>query len=516
LTWRDGALFVCRLPRGRNPIYFRGQDQGFAEFRVAAGDPPIVIGQTAFIVQESAPTPEMDRAEETLRGGANDLAIPQEELTYSPQELRQVKYINVDERIEALASLPEVIRFSPSDAELESRVVDVLLRGISRGTAAAVVRLKPAGAGDTPPVEVGTTAGRDGPPEQLQPSRRLVFDAFRRRQSVCYRWDVRDGGLEFTAHEGFDWAICTPLPGDATPGWGLYVAGRLRGGLQSKGPSYQDLLKSDLKFAEAVAEIFGALRQVRELQAEKILMLTSQRIAQEIQAGFFPRTLPEVRGYELAAYSRSAEATGGDYYDVIQLPSGRVGLTVADVSGHGLGPSLLMASVRATLRGLAFREPAPECLLSDLNHAMFDDLRPRHRFITLLYGVLAPADHQFLYANAGHGPVTLHLPAGQHRFRSLADDESRGCPIGILKERYQACAPVPLAPGDLLILGSDGIVETRRGPETFGMQRLEDYILKRRDCPLEQLLEELLEATTTFQEGNRPGDDLTLMLVRRT
>jgi serine phosphatase RsbU (regulator of sigma subunit) len=133
----------------------------------------------------------------------------------------------------------------------------------------------------------------------------------------------------------------------------------------------------------------------------------------------------------------------------------------------------------------------------------------------LLYGVLAPADHQFLYANAGHGPVTLHLPAGQHRFRSLADDESRGCPIGILKERYQACAPVSLAPGDLLILGSDGIVETRRGPETFGMRRLEDFILERRNQPLQQVLKELMEATTTFHEGNRPDDDLTLMLVRR-
>src|SRR3972149_8254516 len=98
---------------------------------------------------------------------------------------------------------------------------------------------------------------------------------------------------------------------------------------------------------------------------------------------------------------------------------------------------------------------------------MFDALVPRRRFLPLLYGALAPAAHRFVYANAGHGPVALHLTAGG--WRSLVEDEARGCPLGVLRQSYGACAPVLLEPGDLLVLGTDGIVETRRGGGWFGL-----------------------------------------------
>jgi serine phosphatase RsbU (regulator of sigma subunit) len=247
---------------------------------------------------------------------------------------------------------------------------------------------------------------------------------------------------------------------------------------------------------------------------EKVQLLAALKVAQEVQAGFFPRRLPDVHGYDLAASSRSAEATGGDYYDVLALGPDRLGLVVADVCGHGLGPSLLMASLRALLRGLAPREPSPEALLSDLNESMYDDLVPRHRFITALYGVLVPSAHRFHFANAGHGPVALHVQAagGIH---SLAEDDARGCPLGLLREPYQACTPIDLAPGDLLVLGSDGLVETRRGGECFGLGRVCDLLQRGRGRPLQALVEELFAETTAFHERQRPDDDLTLLLVRR-
>jgi serine phosphatase RsbU (regulator of sigma subunit) len=111
--------------------------------------------------------------------------------------------------------------------------------------------------------------------------------------------------------------------------------------------------------------------------------------------------------------------------------------------------------------------------------------------------------------------VALHLQPGRGRVCSLVDDDARGCPLGILKERYQPCTPVALEPGDLLVLGSDGVVETRRGGESYGVERLTDFILQRKDQPLPQLLDEVMEAATAFHERARPDDDLTLMLVRR-
>jgi serine phosphatase RsbU (regulator of sigma subunit) len=247
---------------------------------------------------------------------------------------------------------------------------------------------------------------------------------------------------------------------------------------------------------------------------EKVQLLAALKVAHEVQAGFFPRRLPEVPGYDLAASSRSAEATGGDYYDVLGLGPDRLGLVVADVCGHGLGPSLLMASLRALLRGLAPRAPSAEVLLTDLNDSMYDDLVPRHRFITALYGVLEPSAHRLHFANAGHGPVALHVRAAGGVV-SLAEDEARGCPLGLLHEPYQACTPVDLAPGDLLVLGSDGLVETRRGGECFGLERVCELLQRGRERPLQAVVEELFAETTAFHERQRPDDDLTLLLVRR-
>jgi serine phosphatase RsbU (regulator of sigma subunit) len=247
---------------------------------------------------------------------------------------------------------------------------------------------------------------------------------------------------------------------------------------------------------------------------EKVQLLAALKVAHEVQAGFFPRRLPDVPGYDLAASSRSAEATGGDYYDALALGPDRLGLVVADVCGHGLGPSLLMASLRALLRGLAPRGQSPEALLSDLGESMYDDLVPRHRFITTLYGELVPSRHRFHFANAGHGPVALHLPAAGGVV-SLVDDEARGCPLGLLRERYAACTPIDLAPGDLLVLGSDGLVEARRGGECYGLERLCRFLRDRRERPLPELVEGLFATVTEFHERQRPDDDLTLLLVRR-
>ena len=318
LTWDGQQLTVRRSPRGRNPIFFNGLPQD--EFTVEAGD-SFVIGKTIFTLEDE---------NGALHGFGS---VPDIELTCSPEELRQVKYSDAEDRVEVLAALPDLIRQSPSDAELERQVLDVLLRGIPRAGAVAVVHVK--GAEPTGDVDVRARAGRVPELEKVPPSRRLVADAMRRRQSVLYRWDRKDLRLDITTNAAFDWALCTPLPDAPDPGWALYVAGRLAGLAPGFGaPAGQDLLKSDLKFAEVAAGIFGALRQLRDLQAEQIHVRASLRVAKEIQAGFFPRVLPQPAGYEIAAVSRSADETGGDYYDVLPLQSGRFGLVIADVCGQ--------------------------------------------------------------------------------------------------------------------------------------------------------------------------------------
>src|SRR5262249_17369822 len=151
--------------------------------------------------------------------------------------------------------------------------------------------------------------------------------AVRSRQAVFYRWD-RELQEASTLRASFDWALCVPLPEPISAGWALYAAGHV---LSPPGVKAPDAAPTgDLQFAGVVADIFASLHGVCKLQAGQGKGPPSLALAHEIQAGFSPRTLPALEGYDLAAGSRPAEATGGDYYDALSLPSGRLGLVVAD------------------------------------------------------------------------------------------------------------------------------------------------------------------------------------------
>jgi adenylate cyclase len=274
LCWRDGRLFVKRLTSGRNPLYYLGADQGFDEFSLAEGE-SFVIGSSVFLLLASEPT---GTAEFT----------PQIEMTCSREELRQFRYIDADQRIEVLAALPELIRCSSlSDEELEKRVVEVLLQGIPRASAAAVVQLTAAAEGGFT-VHVRTEQRRAAHVPAVRPSRRLVTDAVHsRRQTISYRWagkDIPAQPAEITMQDRLDWVVCVPLPDDPAPGWGLYLTGHTSSGTES---THHELLRSDLKFAELVGDLFGSLRQVRDLQRRHALLtrFLSRPVLTELSRG---------------------------------------------------------------------------------------------------------------------------------------------------------------------------------------------------------------------------------------
>jgi adenylate cyclase len=295
LHWQNGALSVRRLPISLNPIFYQGTMQD--EFQVAAGG-RFVIGDTTFLVvgEQGSSTP--------------DLPMPNTELTCSAEELRQYKYVDADERIEVLAALPGVIRFSPSEAELDAQVAGVLLRGIPRAEDTAILRLyRPEGAQD-PVIEVRCVKNRQGVTFKFRPSRRLVVEAMERRgQSVMHIWQKGEANQEFTVQAGCNWAVCTPLDPLSEPdasGTGvsqrpqerlaLYLTGSLPTA-QLVDARREDILKSDLKFAD----MFKSLRQQGDLQ---------RRLGQ-FQA-FLPRpvisVMAEMAGKDLEAFLRPRQA----------------------------------------------------------------------------------------------------------------------------------------------------------------------------------------------------------------
>lgn len=269
LEWRNGELRVRRWmdPPTTNAIYFDGRPTD--EFTVRAGD-CFQIGETVFTLRDTETASDVTSA-------FVDEPPSLIEHTCSAQELRSVPFLGADQRIEALASLPEIIRFSPADDQVEQKVVDVLLRGIPDADYAALIELPEVGDADSLPVPIVRRMAERGPTQgEVRPSRSLVHKAVRRvRQSVLHVWSTDPQDNDATFSPGAEWALCTPLPDDPTPGWGLYVTGRLRRNIKSPDNVAHDVqFKSDLRFAELTGDIFGALRQVRDLQQRLSLFST--------------------------------------------------------------------------------------------------------------------------------------------------------------------------------------------------------------------------------------------------
>jgi hypothetical protein len=220
-------------------------------------------------------------------------------------------------------------------------------------------------------------------------------------------------------------------------------------------------------FSQHAAASLDRARLIEELQRRRELDV-SLRAAREVQRRFMPSQMPAIPGYEVATWWFPNEAVGGDYCDVIALDSGEVCVCIADVSGHGLGPSLLMASVRAALRTLLAEHRSPQVLLERLALAMASDFE-QGAFITMFVTLLDPCKHTLQFSNAGHAPALIYRAASA----TFTELDSTGVPLGVIVPTdYPPGPAVALESGDLLVLTTDGIVEAmdQRGQQ-FGAGR---------------------------------------------
>jgi sigma-B regulation protein RsbU (phosphoserine phosphatase) len=235
-------------------------------------------------------------------------------------------------------------------------------------------------------------------------------------------------------------------------------------------------------------------------------------MGRRIQSSFLPRHLPEIPGYEVGAWWRPAELVSGDYYDIVRLRDGRLGLVVADVSGHGVGPSLLMASVRAMVHVLTRRRTEPGEIVPLLAETISPDLEGG-TFLTLLMAALDPQTHELTYVNAGHGPALL-FHRETRMFQSL---KSTTFPLGFISD----FSPIPglkltMGAGDLLILATDGLIELLNDAgDMFGRPRLEQLIQQHCTLAAPDLVMAIQDAIAEFLGDSQPLDDVTLMVVER-
>ncbi|MGZ0170162.1 MAG: SpoIIE family protein phosphatase [Planctomycetales bacterium] len=231
--------------------------------------------------------------------------------------------------------------------------------------------------------------------------------------------------------------------------------------------------------------------------------------ARHVQQALFPRDSPDVPGFDIAGAVYAAEETAGDYFDFIPMENGCWGTVVGDVTGHGLGPALLMAELRAYLRAVATTRPHSGEILMLANRFLSGDLE-EHRFVTLFFARVDPADRSFTFASAGHNGYLLKANGETETLKST------GLPLGLISDTIiNTSFRVSLEPGDLLFVPTDGFQEAHTADnELFGLQRTLKFVEDRRDLAGAQIIEELRSEVCEFVGARDIADDMSAIIVR--
>ncbi len=264
---------------------------------------------------------------------------------------------------------------------------------------------------------------------------------------------------------------------------------------------------------EAVGRAFDAM--VPKLE-ERARLLESLALAREVQQRLLPHEAPRVRGLDLHGTSRYCDETGGDYYDFIDLASlqpGMIGFAIGDVSGHGLPSALLMATVRALLRSYVEQGMRPATAMRAINRVVSRDVHGG-RYMTLMYVAIDTASRTLRWASAGHPPAIVYRAARDELIELGTGD----IPLGVDPVwRYHDAHAEDWQPGDVALIGTDGIWETRAPDgELFGRERLAALLRAHHALPADALCERVLAEVDSHREAGPVTDDITLIVVRAT
>lgn len=351
VLWNGTKLEVTQLPDARNPLFLHGEETD--HFALLPGE-HFVVGQTVFSLADQQVNV------------TTDAPAPVQQQSFSSQYLKGVQFRNPDHRIEVLSRLPDVISGATGDHELVVRLVSMLLAGILRADAAAVVAVelegeeegkeerrdenqevpKPSAPAFRPSSHVLHWDQRLAISTDFRPSQGLILESLRQRQSVLQVWRGAEtaANMSFTASDTFDWAFCTPVLGRACRGWGLYVAGRFNVEQSGMTPSSDPTdLREDIKFTELVAAMLSSLRQMRLLEHRHAALsqffspvVLDTLAVEDPEVVLAPReTEVSVLFCDLRGFSRESERQAGDLLGLLQRVSRALGVMTHHIRDQG-------------------------------------------------------------------------------------------------------------------------------------------------------------------------------------
>jgi sigma-B regulation protein RsbU (phosphoserine phosphatase) len=233
-------------------------------------------------------------------------------------------------------------------------------------------------------------------------------------------------------------------------------------------------------------------------------------LSQIVQRALLPQQVPDIRGVELAAFSRPSEIIGGDYFDFFQFRDGAHGLVIADVSGHGVSAGMLMSSLQTAIRTMAPDTESPAEILQRINRFYIHNIHFT-TFVTVFLARFDPATLTLTYVNAGHNPPAVRRKADG----SIRWLKPTAPAIGLSEHFHARMESIGFSEGDSLLLYTDGITEARNfSNEEFGQQRLAELVEEHAGRTAPDLLQAIRQAVSAFG-GNRPLlDDVTMVALR--
>ncbi len=325
-------------------------------------------------------------------------------------------------------------------------------------------------------------------------------------------WYLMAGTAERDVLDMVNAELLLPLPG----------RNRLMG-VMALGPKRSEAAYSpaDLHMLQTLATQTGLAIEVSEL-AHSLADEAAQRervnreieIAREVQERLFPQEMPKLKGASIAGHCRPALGVGGDYYDVFELCDGRTGLAIGDVSGKGIAAALLMASLRASLRGVTLDNPRDFALMMDKVNRLVYEASASNRYATFFFAAYDPQTRRLDCVNAGHNPpIVMRMGAGGAT--QVIRLEADGPVVGLLRVAPYTEQAITLEPGDLVLLYTDGISEAMtHDDEEWGEERL----IAAADCckheSADTILNKLFADADAFTAGAEQHDDMTMLVLK--
>jgi serine phosphatase RsbU (regulator of sigma subunit) len=300
--------------------------------------------------------------------------------------------------------------------------------------------------------------------------------------------------------------MCAPLMGQT---------GEALGAIQIDTVNHaQPFAADDLEVLGSVASQAALALENAQLHTAALKQRDYERdleFATQIQLGFLPNERPHAEGYDFYDFYEAAQRVGGDFFDYIPLPDGRVAITIGDVAGKGLPAALLMARIYADTRYQLLAQATPAEAMTNLNAGVTSS-GLGHRFITLGITVLDPRTHTLTIVNAGHLPPLLRKKIGTVH---PAGTQASGLPLGIQHDTVYSQAQVQIEPGDTIVMATDGVTESMNpNHEIYGTARLM-ALLKKGAPQAEVLGEAIVTAIESFAAGHPQRDDVCLICFHR-